>query len=397
MRKGVVILILVLLLLPTILASSIDSEINRLTHYAEEYETGNIDYVQLLVYMSSVREKLNEILGATGKYHGGILKQEQLRTVLGEPQEQTRWVWVENENHDKLMDSYVPVWKKLIFDGNKIQIWISAYPSLFKEEIIYRLHFEIQFKKPSDQLDINAKINEIKILAEEFAENPTDEAAEELARESVNAERLFEPYMRQNVGQCIDIMKSVFGSENRREDQKMLIQEIDLYAEDNLQVIMRLEMCDECEWNWIGLHPWVERRGEFFEQEGDMQKFSQERYENLDFNAFAQLTEQLLEQYIQAAANKDFREMSAISAELSTVTEAWNRYSNDVWREIDEEFEARRQSMSQEEEHTFYENYGWIQEEQERRQMERELRRQNYEQRKIFYLNLFEMIMIIIK
>ena len=73
MKKEVVALFLVLILLPVVLATPIDDEINRLTYYAEEYETGNIDYVKLMMYISSAREGLNGVLGATGKEMGGIV------------------------------------------------------------------------------------------------------------------------------------------------------------------------------------------------------------------------------------------------------------------------------------------------------------------------------------
>ncbi|MEK6898378.1 MAG: hypothetical protein AABX28_03410 [Nanoarchaeota archaeon] len=53
-------------------ADSIDDEFKKLANYAGEYETGNINYVQLLIYTSSIKEKMNEILGATGKEVGGV-------------------------------------------------------------------------------------------------------------------------------------------------------------------------------------------------------------------------------------------------------------------------------------------------------------------------------------
>ena len=42
--------------LTTVLAGSVDDDLQKVTHYAEEYEVGNINYVQLMVYLSSVRE-----------------------------------------------------------------------------------------------------------------------------------------------------------------------------------------------------------------------------------------------------------------------------------------------------------------------------------------------------
>src|SRR3989344_937948 len=123
MKKYFVFLITVFLL-AFISASSVDQEINRITHYAEEYETGNI------LYLSSVRQDLNEILGVTSREEGGLLNEEQIKKALGEPTENTNWVWVEGQEKEKRLDKSVPVWNKIIFDGKKIQIRLDSWPSL---------------------------------------------------------------------------------------------------------------------------------------------------------------------------------------------------------------------------------------------------------------------------
>jgi len=424
MKRGVILVVLVLSLLPIILATSIDSEIQKITHYAEEYEIGNIDYVRLLVYMSSVRENLNEILGATGKGHGGILKQEQIKAVLGEPTKETRWVWVDGLGYETRLDTRVPVWEKIIFDGKKIQIRINAWPSIFvkkefeeeekfkeqfeekkefekieftEEDIIYRLHFRIEFKRPEEQLDIQGKIDEIQILAETFNSDPSIENADVLAEESVNAEMIFERYFKGNQGKCEDIMKAVFGSENQRKTQKILVQEIDFYEGENFEVIIRLEMCEECEHNWINFDLWLDTRGRFKikeleEKPGDI---SPDIFMDLDFNGFKVLTEELLNKYIQAVENKNFDELSSIKAEIWALNNAWNKKANDVWEEAygkkgedmteEERIAAKKLHQELEQEDPYY----WIKREQQAKQKVRELRTRNYEERKQFYLDLF--------
>lgn len=160
----------------------------KITHYAEEYETGNIDYTKLLVYLSSARQNLNSLLGASNEEYGGILKQEQIKNILGEPQDETKWAWVEGENRDKKLDSSVPFWEKIVFDGKKISIRLNAYHFIFKEinfetkeqiwelegqrkfeeakelkklgeeKLGYNLHFNVDFKKSKDILNIESKI-----------------------------------------------------------------------------------------------------------------------------------------------------------------------------------------------------------------------------------------------
>src|SRR3989344_7963633 len=111
MKKRVLFLLLVgILFFPIISSAQINSEIQKITTYAEDYETGNINYVQLLVYTSSIREKMNDLLGASGKENGGILKQQQIESVLGEPNERTKWVWVEGLEHEVKLNTDVPAW-----------------------------------------------------------------------------------------------------------------------------------------------------------------------------------------------------------------------------------------------------------------------------------------------
>ena len=279
MKKGVISLILVLALfiLPLVLAEGIDDELQKLTHYAEEYETGNIDYVQLLVYSGSIREKLNQEFGAISREHGGILKQEQIRKMLGEPTEMTRWVWVPKVEHERKVLNPIPVWRKIIFDGRKIQIGLEAFPMVFvkgrdfekenggfggieEEVIVYSLHFDIRFKKPEEELNIKGKIEEVKGIAEKYYADPSEGNLEELAKKSVNVEMGLEPVLKQSGDKCENIMNSIFGSENSRGTFESIEKMVDFYSRDNFEVMVRLEKSRE----WVGLDFWIEGRGRGF-------------------------------------------------------------------------------------------------------------------------------------
>jgi hypothetical protein len=405
-----IILIFNLFLISSVFAvSGVDSEMQKITHYAKDFEIGNINYVKLLVYISESRQNLNEILGATEKEMGGILKQEKIKEILGEPIEETKWVWVEGEEQDKKLDSPVPVWKKVIFDGKKIQITLDAFPSIFtkkkfvneemKEEfneegikegdLIYRLNFWIEFKKPEEQLNIKEKIDEIKSLAESFNLNPSQINAEILAKESVNAEKKFESYIRQNQGKCEDLMASVFGGENQMPAQSMIVQEINFYEGEKFEVIARLELCDECEWNWINLDLWTETRGPIPKMGGGEEMISPEQFKNKDDEYYKTEIINLLDSYKKSVDEENWKEANNIKQKLWMINEAWNQKANDVWKEINEEFKTKIESMTQQEQEEFNQNYGWIKQEQERKSKERILREQNYEERKQFYMNLF--------
>jgi len=416
---SVVIFISLILLIPFLSSdsdNSVDTKFSKLTHYAEEYETGNINYVQLMVYLSSVRESLNEKLGAVSREEGGILKQKQIESILGESHRETKWVWVEGEEREKKLSESVPEWEKIVFDGKKIQIRLNAFPSIFnkckrfhfddrfeddyedisrecKDELIYRLHFNVEFKKPEEQLDINGKINEIKTIAEEFNSNPSGSNAERLAKESVNAEKIFESYFRRNQGNCEEKMGDIFGSENRRGKQNMIVNEIDFYSGENFEATMRLEMCDDCEWNWIGMNMWLEGRGRFKHPEiGDLSNDgfdSREEFIRMSTEELKAETGDLISRIMISLEEENFEDAMAFSNRLSMLTDAWNEKANNVWEEIDKTFTSKAESLTEEEMREFHENYGWIKEEQERRKLQENLRKKNYEERKQFYTNLF--------
>ena len=172
MKKIGVLFLFSILFVSFVSAGSIDEEFQRLTHYAEEYEIGNINYPQLIVGIASARGKLSEMFGAVNMFEGGLLKQEEIEKILGSPSDMTRWVWVEGEDRDRKLDEAVPNWRKVVFDGRKVQIWLEVHPSIFSKkkfqdkdfgneffeeldgEIVYRLHFNIEFKRAEDKINI---------------------------------------------------------------------------------------------------------------------------------------------------------------------------------------------------------------------------------------------------
>ena len=471
MKKRVIVLFFILSLfliafvIPFVFATSVDSEMKKITHYAQEYETGNIDYVKLKLYLSSAREGLNELLGATGKEIGGVVKQEQIRKVLGEPNEETKWVWVEGEEQDKKLDYYVPVWKKIVFDGKKIQIRINAFPSIFKKKqfdnfengnleelpeegsIIYRLNLDVEFKRAEEQIDIQSKINKIQSLAEQFNSNPISSNAEELAKQSVSAEMIFQNYFKQGSGKCEDIMKSIFGSENQRESQQVLLNEIVFCEGEKFESILRLEMCDDCEWNYINMDLRFEGRGNFKPpKQGGNEVDSKEKYKNMDSSSLMSETTSLIDNMKQSCAEENLDSMFSYVNKLRAVTEAWNEKANNVWEQVEtkkpnevvkniekssngnivvenEVSEGNNQGNvveNTDEESSNNNNvvettntitgnfitgkvieennqqseeskdpYYWIKQDQINRQKANDLKKQNYESRKSFYLSLF--------
>src|SRR3989344_4548916 len=295
MKKEAFLLLIFLALIPSITSQSIETPIQKITYHAEEYETGNINYAQLIVYTSTLSKDLAEEMGAVSQEHDVVLKAEQLESALGKPTETTKWVWLETgdgNGHEKKLDKEVPGWRKIIFDGKKTQLWLNAWPNLMikddEEILVYRLHLDTRFKSPEEQINIKGKIEEIKSIAEEYKVAPNEESLETLAKESVSAEQTFNNYFNQNPGKCEEVMSDLFGAENKRDNKKTLIEEIDFFEGDNFEAIIRLEMCDECEWSWINMDLHLESRGRFRqpEENRDFNPREKERYSVLTTESF---------------------------------------------------------------------------------------------------------------
>jgi hypothetical protein len=414
-NRGILAVFVVALLLffsISYISASVEDEFKKLANYAQEYETGNINYVQLLTYSSAIRENMNGILGSTQKNMGGIVKEDQIKSILGEPIQTTRWVWDEGEQREKKIAQEVPVWKKIIYDGKKIQIRLNAWPSIFSKKkiseseitaenkneidnlegkIVYRLNFEVSFKKPAEQIDIQGRINEIESLAKSYIANPSSEGAEQLAKEAVTAEKSFWSYFEQIGQKCEDIMNGIFGSESKKRQQNMLVQEYTFCEGDNFEVIARLEICENCEWSWIGLNFNVEGRGPGFKinEEKKDQIISIDSLKSMSLSELETQMTNKIQEIKQSCENKDFKTLVSKTNEIWPINDALNQKSNDVWKELDKTYNAKMEAMSPEERQKFDQSYGWIKLEQEKRQEQRNMAKANSESLRNFYTSLF--------
>ena len=101
-------------------------------------------------------------------------------------------------------------------------------------------------------------------------------------------------------------MSDIFGSESQMPNQNMLVQEISFYEGEKFEVIARLEMCDDCDWNWINLDLWLNMRGPMPKmEEGEM--ISPEQYKNKDVEYYKSEITKLIDSYKQAAEQQNWK------------------------------------------------------------------------------------------
>ena len=78
--------------------SGINDKINSIVHYAEEYEVGNINYLQLNVYGHKIRADLNLMLGGSIGEEWARIPKENIENTFGQPTEYTDWIWIDNKH-----------------------------------------------------------------------------------------------------------------------------------------------------------------------------------------------------------------------------------------------------------------------------------------------------------
>ena len=132
-------------------------------------------------------------------------------------------------------------------------------------------------------------------------------------------------------------MNDLFGSENKRDNQKVLVEEIDFFEGDNFEARIRLEMCDDCEWSWINLNMNFESRGRFEQPEEikNYDKNSREKFTSYSSENFKEEARKLVDEMKSQTETGNYQSALEKSQELRVLTEAWNEKSNDVWQEAE--------------------------------------------------------------
>ncbi len=386
---SIVLMVLCMLVPQGAAATPVQEELQRLTHYAQEYEIGTITYAQFSVYLASVQKRLQAALGATRLGHDEVLTAAQLEAALGSPTERTSSLWIEKEDREKRLDKDIPAWRTVVFDGNKVQIRLNAWPHVRRAEdtnVRYRLNTEIVFKKPAEAFDAQAAITKVHRLAETYNAAPTSENAETLARESVAAERRFSEMLERAPAQCEATIISILGADVQRREQKTVRQEIVLYEGKNYEGMLNYETCLECEWFWINMHAQVNTRGRRYPGMNEVTNPAQDARE-----AYRGYTDEQFKQEITAAvagmrhALERKESIQAADTKLRVLNEAWNEKANNVHEVIEARFRAQRESLPS----AALQAYDWQAEERERRALEQALRKLTHEDRQRFYRELF--------
>jgi hypothetical protein len=271
MKKGALLWLMLLILAFSV--SAVSEKINSIVRYAELYELGKINYMQLIVYGSAIREEINIELGHEYQVEEDWtqrgLTEEDVKKVFGTPTETTHWIRIINEDREEYVDEPLPTWEQRLFDGRKIKIIFNAWPHMIKKDKtvrFYEVDFDILFKTNYD-FDIDNMLKDIKNKATQFLEDRAD--ADELLIKSSEYQSLLQSYLEENSDDCKNTMRKFFDADNKMEEQRIVRFAVNAYEGKNLLLKIMAEACESCEWPHVNMWFDIEARGKGFEYEPD--------------------------------------------------------------------------------------------------------------------------------
>ncbi len=294
-------------------ADSIDDKINSIVKYGEQYEMGQISYLQMIVHSSVLRQDINEMLSEKIEVHvGGPVEygatEEEMRRIFGAPVDISPWVWDVQEEKEIRIDERMPRWEKTIFDGKKLRITFNAWPNVLKEDDgsltkFYWIDFDTRFKRKFD-FNIDSMIDDIKNMAESFLE--TNEGEQELAERMVEYRNILRYYLEENRENCLKVIKEFFEDDEKISYKDETRWEIYLYEGDNLELRAEVNSCNGCE--WPGVDIWFDVRMQDVrskEAEIKFKKFNKEKYQAMTIDELNSLIEKKVAELARKAKQAD--------------------------------------------------------------------------------------------
>jgi len=358
-KRGLLLVSLIILLSTATSAQTVDEKINSIITFAEQYELGQISYLQMRVHSAVIREEVRATAGVqeqievNGHMQPMGLTEDKVREIFGKPTEFTDWAWLVNEEQEMKLDEPMARWEKVVFDGKKIQITFNAWPQVVKKpdgtlQSYYWVDFDIKFKQKLD-FDINAMSAEIKTLGESYLQSRQGEY--ELAKKIADSRSILQAYSNQNRGECLHVLEQFFAPQDKQAEDMITRWTADLAQTKRAELLLEVSLCENCEWPWINFWYRLESRGD-----DDLRmsppvppgESEMKQYEDKNIDELEALLESKFREMQDAAKGLEDRNLEQFSnkfAELTTINSALERayYDGDKDRQIP--FEKRKNQL----------------------------------------------------
>ncbi len=349
--KKLLTILLILLVIPSVAAQTVEQEIDDLVNYAEQYEMGNIDYFELNVHSSIIRSNINELLGEYRmEEHGpGGITEEAAIQFFGAPRDYTKHAWDMSEDRETILDQPTPWFEKIIFDGKRIKISFNAWPHVYTKEgkqiIYYWTDFRLNFKKYFD-FNINQMVSEVQSSAASYLEGSG--SADQVADKLQEYEPILWEYIEENRENCKETVGKLFSESDKQSEEKRTRYYINLFENEkgNIFVIMDTPDCSsDCEHRWINYWPEVRMEMEM-EGGGDYDFYKREDFQDYSYEELQSMYKDALSNTASSANSlgnnqgswsnfdKSVSEMRAITEAMLEIKVWTNHGSDEGYNEV---------------------------------------------------------------
>jgi hypothetical protein len=353
-RNYFLVLGILIVIFPVVSADSVDQEIDELLFYAEQYELGNINYLELTLYSSLTRSRVNSLLGEVEFDHEQGLTEKAATSYFGNPQGYTNWVWSSKENNEIRSDEKVPYYERLVFDGHRVQISFNAWPHYYQSSgnniLYYWTDFEVRFKQNID-FDLDLMLSDMESSALEFKDGRI--SAEEIAGKAVQYDKTLQNYFDQNRENCKNTMKELFSGDFELRKENRIRWENQFYSGNNLDVKLVTQMQDcagDCYWPWVDIWFEPEFYGHDLHWEESNSYFDPIEYEEYTIDGLEReivfiLSEARYEIYLVDKGISTWGNVRVFENKLRAVNEVLSRKYYDGKQENTESYDKRKQVL----------------------------------------------------
>lgn len=308
-------------------ADDFSDQISRTTYYAESYESGNIDYSQLVVYLASTEEEINAVLKSKIS-----VSDTDLTKILGTPKK-TNFVLASDFVNDVQVDTPAATWEnKIIYDGEKLQIKISLTPFLHDSgKILYDAKIDPIFKKSLSEADVEKRVATVTKLAKEYSLDSNLERANKLAEESVNLEKIFPTYYQQSHKECTELMGDIFGAENLKSQKEIVVKDYDLSSNSDYKPVLELSICENCQAatqeKWIGMDFKITVNSQTISYSDE--ELPEDLYTDLGINAVKSKFIELNSQLKQLLQSENYAQAYRIGKRMELLNDVYNTLAHE--------------------------------------------------------------------
>jgi hypothetical protein len=277
--------------------SVISNEIKKISRYAEDYESGNINYAQLLVYISAAKQNINTVLHDIYFQTGTPISQSQIEDILGPSTGTTVETWSNGQQKLITLDEPFPTWEKVVFDGRDIQVIVSVYPDIGLKDgkefpgAIFNINPVFKLE------EIKTSLSQLEDIIEQiktYDQTPSEELAKQIAKDITDFQNSFRTNTQQS-GNCESEMERVFGSGGSGSRNEVNLYKIILNKGENTTGMVFFQYCDDCggfgriDIKFSKITDGVEDEQKEFDKE-QFRDFTDEQYEKEIRNAFEEFS-----------------------------------------------------------------------------------------------------------